>query len=281
MPATFLVVPEWQGSSSSRAMRLIDGAEAIAGDLPRAATRSVEVPLGAGESLDTGVHRYSALVATRERAAAALDDLDGLVITIGGDCGADLASASRAVAAHPTGSVAVVWFDAHADLNSAASSPSGAFGGMSARALLGDAPEGLNATGSARLAPDHLVVAGARSFDDAELAFIDEAGVLVVTVDELSEPDALVAAVERSGAASVYIHVDLDVLDPATMTGVGAPEPFGLQPETLCDAVRALRSRFELAGAGITGFAPASADAAAADMPVILRVLGSLTSPLS
>ncbi|MCR2828112.1 arginase family protein, partial [Microbacterium sp. zg.Y909] len=57
----FIVVPQWQGSPSARAMLLVDGAEAIEGDLPRAACTRVDVPLEAGESLDTGVHRLSAL----------------------------------------------------------------------------------------------------------------------------------------------------------------------------------------------------------------------------
>ena len=61
MPATFVVVPLWQGSVSSRAMSHADGAAAISGDLPAAATRVVDVPVEAGESLGTGVHRYSTL----------------------------------------------------------------------------------------------------------------------------------------------------------------------------------------------------------------------------
>ena len=51
MPAAFVVVPQWQGSGSSRAMRLVDGAEAIRGDLPTASTFSVNVPLEAGDEL--------------------------------------------------------------------------------------------------------------------------------------------------------------------------------------------------------------------------------------
>ncbi len=43
----FLVVPQWQGSPAARAMHLIDGAEAIAGDLPRGATVRVDVPVEA------------------------------------------------------------------------------------------------------------------------------------------------------------------------------------------------------------------------------------------
>ena len=44
----FLVVPQWQGSPSARAMQLIDGANAIAGDLPRSATTVLDVPMEAG-----------------------------------------------------------------------------------------------------------------------------------------------------------------------------------------------------------------------------------------
>ena len=48
MAARFLIVPQWQGSGSSRAMRLADGAAAIRGDLPAAATLDIEVPVEAG-----------------------------------------------------------------------------------------------------------------------------------------------------------------------------------------------------------------------------------------
>ena len=49
MAARFLVVPQWQGSGSDRAMRLVEGAEAILADLPAAATERVDVPLEAGD----------------------------------------------------------------------------------------------------------------------------------------------------------------------------------------------------------------------------------------
>ena len=116
--ASFLVVPQWQGSGSSRAMRLIDGAEAIQGDLPVAATTVVTVPAAAGESLGTGVHRFSALDRRSAKPQSAeLMLLESPVVTIGGDCAADLASVQHAVAAREPGSVALVWFDAHGDLN--------------------------------------------------------------------------------------------------------------------------------------------------------------------
>jgi arginase len=278
--ASFLVVPQWQGSGSSRAMRLIDGAEAIQGDLPATATTVVTVPASAGESLGTGVHRFSALTVIHQAASAELMLLESPVVTIGGDCAADLASVQHAVAAREPGSVALVWFDAHGDLNDVESSPSGAFHGMVVRALLGDGPDGLASLGASLLAPGSVVLAGTRSLDDDESAYIIEQGIRMLSADTLSEPRDVVAAVEATGASSVYLHIDLDVLDPATIDGIGYPEPFGVQPEQLCDAIRALRGRFELAGAAITEFAPESPERAGHDLPVILRILGALTAPL-
>ena len=57
----FIVVGQWQGSASSRAMRLGDGAAAIAADLPRASTTVVEVPPGAGDRLETAIARYTSV----------------------------------------------------------------------------------------------------------------------------------------------------------------------------------------------------------------------------
>lgn len=277
--ASFLVVPQWQGSASSRAMRLIDGAEAIRGDLPAARTHQVPVPAAAGESLGTGVNRFSSLTAVRAATEAELALLEGPVITIGGDCGAELAAVQHAVSAHPSGEVAVVWLDAHGDLNDVDSSPSGAFCGMVLRALLGDGPEGLASAGPNLLAPAQLVLAGTRALDDGESAYVDAHGIRVIETPGLDDPETIVRAVEETGATSVYVHIDLDVLDPSAIDGIGSPEPFGVLPERLTEAIRALRRRFDLAGAGLMEFAPESPDAAERDLAVILRILASLTGP--
>ncbi len=261
-------------------MRLIDGAQAIQGDLPASATHVVDVPMEAGESLDTGVHRFSALLAIRETALAELRALESPVVTIGGDCAADLASVQHAVASRPAGDVALVWLDAHGDLNDPTTSPSGAFHGMVLRSLLGEGPEGLSSTGAEVLAHSHVILAGTRALDDGESAYVDASGIRVLGVEDLADPATVIAAIEATGASSVYLHVDLDVLDPASVAGIGFPEPFGVQPEQLSDLIRAVRGRFELAGAALTEFAPESLDAASADLAVILRVLGALTAPL-
>ena len=271
MAATFVVVPQWQGSGSSRAMRLVDGAEAIRGDLPTASTRSVAVPLEAGDAEGSGVHRLSSIAIVRDRLIAELALIDGPAITIGGDCSVELGAIPRVA----DRDAAVVWFDAHPDLNTPESSGSHAFHGMILRTLLGEGPAAL--VPAEPVDPARLVLAGARSFDPAEDAFVAERGIRAVSVSELT-PESVVAAVEATGASTVYLHIDLDVLDPADISGLGYPEPFGVRATVLVETVRALLARFPLAGAGITEFAPASPEDAVEDLPTILRLIGALNS---
>jgi arginase len=281
MAATFVVVPQWQGSGSSRAMRLIDGADAIRGDLPSAATRVVAVPMEAGEPLDTGVSRFASLMAVRSAQRIALADVDGPAITIGGDCGVELGAVEHALDRFGP-DTALVWFDAHPDLNTPESSPSGAFHGMVLRALLGEGADGLALPPDLALPPGRAVLVGTRAADDAEDAFLNAASMSVLSPGDLGEdPDstaaAVVAAVRGTGASRVYVHVDLDVLDPGEIAGIGYPEPFGLTVPALVAAIRAVRAEFELVGAGITEFAPASPDEVRDDMGAILRIISALT----
>ena len=271
MVATFVVVPQWQGSGSSRAMRLVDGAEAIRGDLPSSSTRAIDIPLEAGDGQGTAVQRLSSIAVVRDRLAADLATIDGAVITIGGDCGVELAAIE-----HVAGDdVAVIWLDAHPDLNTPESSPSGAFTGMVLRTLLGEGPDQL--VPGTPLRPSRVILAGARSFDPGEDEYIAAHRVVTIGADEVSG-QSLIDAVVASGAASVYVHIDLDVLDPEDIQGLGYPEPFGVRAGDLVTALKALVARFPLAGAGITEFAPASPRDAVEDMPTILRLVGALAS---
>ncbi|WP_022884285.1 arginase family protein [Glaciibacter superstes] len=276
MPANFVVVPQWQGSVSPRAMRLADGAVAIRGDLPASATTDVEVPTEAGDSLDTGISRFSALVAVRQRMSQAQAGTSDWTLTVGGDCGVSLTAVENAAARHPD-DVALVWFDAHPDLHTPESSPSGGFTGMALRAITGEGVEGLRLSGSGAVPLERVVLAGTRDIDAAEAEVIRARSVAILGSDDLETPEALVEAVRRTGTAHVYLHIDLDVLDPAALNGLANPLPFGIDVGTLTTAITALRADFTLAGATIAGFSPSSPEHAEDDLPSILRIIGALT----
>ena len=234
MPSmTVLEVPQWQGSSSPTAHRLRAGAGLLAGLVTGAERVRVEAD---GD-----------LAANAARTRAALGQVSGLTVTMGGDCGVELEPIAAAVRRHGD-RLAVVWFDAHGDLNTPASSPSGAFHGMVLRTLLGEGPADL--VPDRTLRPAQVVLAGTRALDPAERAYADQAGIRVV-----DRADTLLDAV--GGAAAVYVHIDLDVLDPAVFASVGAPAPGGLSPEQVTAMVTALAARFEIAGLGVTEYEPA------------------------
>ncbi|MCK3768478.1 arginase family protein [Microbacterium aerolatum] len=263
--ARFLVVPQWQGSPSTRAMLLVDGASAIAGDLPRNATTVLDVPLEAGESLGTGVHRLSSLQRIRAMVAEAMTPD---TVIIGGDCSVTVAALDTI----DREDLAVVWCDAHPDLHTDETSPSGAFSGMALRAVLGEGEPQLAL--SPGLPAERVIVVGARVLDDAEQEPLSRLSRL--SVADLAEPDALADAVTASGAARVWMHIDVDVLDPAEIAGVSTAAPFGASAAALAAAIRALRARVPLAGATISGFAPRTPLDAVEDLGAILRLVGAV-----
>ena len=257
---TVVVIPQWQGSAARHPRRLAAGAHRLGALLPEAARTVVEVDPGPGRDHD-GVRHLDVLIRSLEATRAVLDRSgDGPLLAVGGDCGIELAPVTRAVARHGD-SLAVVWFDAHADLNTPETSPSGGFHGMVLRTLLGQGPSPLLPRPQERLSARQIVLAGARALDPAERDFIAAEGIRALSVEALREPEGLVSAVAATGATHVYVHLDLDVLDPEYFTSLSCPEPGGLHPDRLCAALHALTTRFGIAGIGVTEHAPAAVTA--------------------
>lgn len=286
----FLVMPEWQGSSSSRAMQLAEGAGTLREDLPGSATREVPVPLEAGDAMGTPVARLSSLLRARAAALETLAGVDegGVPVIVGGDCASSLPGLEAAVRRHGSEGLAVLWFDAHPDLQHPSTSPSGAASGMTLRHALGDGAPDLAST--APIDPSLLTLIGTREIDPEEDDELRRLGVRVLDpsgrVDGglTAAPEtgdlaaSITARLESSTATRVYVHVDLDVLDPAEFAAVHQPVPFGLTVGQLTAAIRAAVAVLPLAGAAICEFAPADATVAADDVPTVLRILAALTS---
>ncbi|MFJ4044892.1 arginase family protein [Microbacterium sp. NPDC089987] len=264
----FLIVPQWQGSPSARAMLLTDGAAAIAGDLPRRDTTMLDVPLKAGDSLGTGIRRLSALLRTRELVAEHVAGASEQTVVIGGDCSVSV----FALSAIDTSDLAVLWCDAHPDLNDASTSPSGALAGMALRAVMGEGEPQLAL--SPGIPAERLVLLGARSIDDTERDALDR--LTLLSADSLGDSAAVAEVVRATGASRVWVHIDVDVLDPAEFEGVSEAAPFGVTVTGLAAALRRLREEIPLAGATIAGFAPRSPADAVLDLGAILRLIGAV-----
>src|SRR4029450_6292326 len=124
--------------------------------------------------------------------------------------------------------------DAHGDLNTPQTTPSGNVHGMPLAALLGFAGAGFesNSWPLPALAPERVALIGTRSIDPGEREAIRERGVAVYTISDIDrrgvEP-VLREALERVGDPPfIHVSVDLDVVDPDVAPGVGSPVRGGL-----------------------------------------------------
>jgi arginase len=130
--------------------------------------------------------------------------------------------------------VGVIWFDAHGDMNTPETSPSGNIHGMPFAAILGHgAPELTRIGGFApKVYPDDCVLIGARSVDPEEAFALKSSGVRVITMRELDERgmsavmDEAIWLASRN-TAGFHVTMDMDFVDPDFAPGVGTPVPGG------------------------------------------------------
>lgn len=250
----YLVDPEWHGCGPS-ARRAGEAARRLGARL-FTAREVVEVTPGPDDASggDEAEHREDGvdwLAAVRRQALAVTEVLNlhapARVFAIGGTCGSELAPVAYLNRRH-RGRLGVLWIDAHGDLNTPASSPSGRFHGMVLRTLLGEGPPALASLVPCPLVPRHVVLAGTRDLDPPERTFVHDAKVAVVPVAEFERPDVLAGVLRQTGCEAVYIHLDLDVLDPSECPDVLVPTPGGVSQARLAAAVRAVTSTLPVAG---------------------------------
>ena len=130
--------------------------------------------------------------------------------------------------------VGLIWFDAHADMNTPETSPSGNIHGMPLAACLGRGPAALTelAGNSPIVSPENAVLVGVRSVDADERRLVKEIGLEVFTMREIDMRgihEVMKRAIEIAtrGTAGFHLSFDLDGTDPSVAPGVGTPVPGG------------------------------------------------------
>jgi arginase family enzyme len=161
-------------------------------------------------------------------------------LVLGGCCCAHVGAVEALSARH--GRVSVVWLDAHGDLNTPETSPSGDAWGMPLRMLID----------SGAVAPADVVLVGARDLDPPEAEFIEVAGVW-------TGADAVAAALE--GTEGAYVAFDADSADPAELD-VFMPEPDGLRLEEVEVVFRDVAEHVPVLGLGFSGLRPSDRNVA-------------------
>jgi arginase len=167
----------------------------------------------------------------REQTLTLASDLPERPLVLGGCCCAHMGAVEGLAARR--GRIAVVWLDAHGDLNTPQTSPSGDEWGMPLRAVID----------SGAVVADDVALVGTRNLDAEEKEFIS-ASALHTGFDG--------AAAALAGTDGVYVAVDCDVL-ASDEIAVFKPEPGGLALREVEELLRSVRGRAKVLGAGFSG----------------------------
>ncbi|HEU4838125.1 MAG TPA: arginase family protein [Micavibrio sp.] len=222
----------------------------------------VEVPVEETDAsrpkTERGV-RFSAVIRRQlQKAAEAIDaKKPDFILTTGGDCGGSFPSIAYMNEKYD-GRIGVIWVDAHADIHTPSTSPSGNYHGMVLRHLAGD--EEFDIKPALPLRFDQIAYLGLRDTEKEEDAVIGENGIPRFSAAEIMKSDApmdaVIAHFKKHGITHLYLHVDCDVMDEKIFPHVHVPEPDGLTLNRLLELLQYLRSRMPVAGCCLTEYAP-------------------------
>lgn len=165
-------------------------------------------------------------------------------ILLAGDCA--VAVSTLPVVVRRRADVRVLWIDAHADFHTPQTSPDGYLGGMCLAGACGLWDTGFGVGPD----PGHVVMHGVRDVGGGERVALDTSGVV-----RIEDPAAL-------AGLPVFVHVDLDVLDPATLPARN-PVPGGMTPRGLRHFLDEIARTCEIVGAEVTSAAPDHGELAA------------------
>jgi arginase len=165
-------------------------------------------------------------------------------VMLASDCSVSLTTLPAAIRNRPESRL--LWLDAHGDYNSPDTTGSGYLGGMCLAGACGVWDAGLGEP----VPPERVVLAGIRELDPGERELLESSPATVIGA---STVETLVAVKNALDGAPVFIHLDLDVIDPEHFPAA-VPAPGGLHPDRLYDLLDSVLEDCELAGIEVTAF---------------------------
>lgn len=197
-------------------------------------------PLSDGQC--QGVKNYATVLAManhlRDMVANSISE-NHQVVALGGDHSIALGSIAGVLTNEPN--VGVIWFDAHTDINTEATSPSGNAHGMPVAALMGLCHSALNEVARVRLNPQNIFWVGARDIDTGEVEILKQLGIYdhVYSTNDVHRlgMKAVMDDIRQRMAAqeipALHLSFDVDGMDPKIVAATGTKVPNGLTQDDL------------------------------------------------
>ena len=264
-----LIYPQWQGGIVDHWMPDIVpedaskgyflGAQLLKMLAPESTAMTAEVPVSLDirdRAVEEGISARRVIV---KQTGAALDIVRGnapeKIVTLGGECSVSVVPFTYLAAKYPD-DVAIVWLDAHPDVNLPDDEYKG-YHAMALTACLGMGDEGIMRMLPGKVAAQNALIVGLRSWDAGMKQRQKELGIKGLSPADVAEDSkAILDWLKSTGVSKVLVHFDLDVLDPAEIiAGVGV-EPNGM---TMAEAIRVINdiaAHYDLVGLTVAEFMP-------------------------
>lgn len=176
-------------------------------------------------------------------------------LNVGGDHGIGFATISGLLRVYPK--MGVVWVDAHGDMNTPETSPSGNFHGMPLAALMREPSKKFDKVfpwDRPQLLPENVILLGVRSLDVGEKEILERRKVHLITMESILEEGMEAIAkrcveyFQRRGVEDVHISFDIDALDPKVAPATGTPCDNGLALQDAVHLNSVLQKKFHIVG---------------------------------
>jgi arginase len=237
--------PQWQGSGLTDELK--KGADTLARYFK---TDFTAIPLSDKEltSVDNIIGLYPILEQAESFKQIISDSKLEKISTIGGDCGIEIIPISYLNKVYDN-DLFIIYIDAHADINSPATSPSHAFHGMPLRLLLNEGNELLKQKLFSFIHPGQICYVGLRDLDEGEKIFIEEHNIISLAT---ADYEIIELTIKESKKSKIYIHLDLDVLEPKEFRHSLFPSDNGLKVKDVANIINNLKERFDVVGICVT-----------------------------
>lgn len=237
--------PQWQGSGLTDELK--KGAYNLASYFK---TDFTLIPLSDKEmtTVDNIIGFYPILEQAESFKQIISDSKLTKITTIGGDCGIEIIPISYLNKVY-NNDLFIIYIDAHADLNSPATSPSQAFHGMPLRFLFNEGNEAIKQKLFSFIAPDQLCYVGLRDVDEGEKFFMEKHNIISLPTADYA---IIESTIKQSKKSKIYIHLDLDVVEPKEFQHSLFPSDNGLKVNDIVNIISNLKESFEVVGICVT-----------------------------
>ena len=237
--------PQWQGAGTGKGIEA--GAATIRHYL--SGQDIVELPLTPTDTDQAGEQRfginnfdaiYQQLLGFKSFLA---ENAPKELRVIGGDCGLEIVPVSYLNVVYPN--LGVIWFDAHADINTPDDSPSHNFHGMPLRTLLGEGAAEMDQLLFSKLKATQIHYLGLRDMDPAEQQRLEAGNIYYTQEIGIQE---LIRVLKEKHIQQLYLHFDCDCLDPNAYQKTYYEVPNGIRVQEAQACIAALSEAFEVVG---------------------------------